>query len=169
MRNSAHRHEQGFNFALPRIFSLQISTPVAAFLFITRILLDPCSFHILVLLQPPGGSYREATAAGNQKPRISLGCTGTGCCSRSCCISRGRFGVPQFRDCFLSFSADDSVRFQHDEEMDAARFRAGLRVLAVDEDRVNLVVLKRVLKVCDYNNGECFFSFPRFLWSRSRG
>ncbi|KAG0515355.1 hypothetical protein BDA96_10G271100 [Sorghum bicolor] len=36
--------------------------------------------------------------------------------------------------------------------MDAARFRAGLRVLAVDEDRVNLVVLKRVLKVCDYNN-----------------
>lgn len=46
---------------------------------------------VLVLLQPPGGSCKEAIAAGNQKPRISLGCTGMGCFSRSPCISRGAF------------------------------------------------------------------------------
>jgi len=43
------------------------------------------------------------------------------------------------------------------EEMDAAKFLAGLRVLAVDDDRINLAVLKRVLKLCNYNNGECLF------------
>ena len=107
---------------------------------------------VLVLLQPPGGSCKEAIAAGNQKPRISLGCTGMGCFSRSPCISRG--GVSVFPTSAITFSADDCVRFQHDEDMDADRFPAGLRVLAVDEDRVNLVVLKRVLMVCDYNNGE---------------
>ncbi|XP_066378084.1 two-component response regulator ORR24-like [Miscanthus floridulus] len=36
--------------------------------------------------------------------------------------------------------------------MDAAKFLAGLRVLAVDDDRINLAVLKRVLKLCNYNN-----------------
>ncbi|CAL4935141.1 unnamed protein product [Urochloa decumbens] len=37
------------------------------------------------------------------------------------------------------------------KEMDAGKFPAGLRVLAVDDDRVSLMILERQLKHCNYN------------------
>jgi two-component response regulator (ARR-B family) len=41
--------------------------------------------------------------------------------------------------------------FDTGEEMAADTFPAGLRVLAVDDDRVCLKVLERQLKYCNYN------------------
>ncbi|RLN40593.1 hypothetical protein C2845_PM01G33050 [Panicum miliaceum] len=35
--------------------------------------------------------------------------------------------------------------------MDAGKFPAGLRVLAVDDDRVSLMILEKQLKHCNYN------------------
>ena len=37
------------------------------------------------------------------------------------------------------------------EEMDAGKFPAGMRVLAVDDDRVSLMILEKQLKHCNYN------------------
>ena len=47
-----------------------------------------------------------------------------------------------------------------EEEMDANKFPAGLRVLAVDDDRTGLLILKRQLQLCNYNCGEhlCFLT-----------
>ena len=38
-----------------------------------------------------------------------------------------------------------------EEEMDANKFPAGLRVLAVDDDRISLMILEKQLKHCNYN------------------
>ena len=43
-----------------------------------------------------------------------------------------------------------------EEEMDANKFPAGLRVLAVDDDRTGLLILKRQLQLCNYNCSEHF-------------
>jgi hypothetical protein len=49
------------------------------------------------------------------------------------------------------------------EEMAADTFPAGLRVLAVDDDRVCLKVLERQLKYCNYNGVcSCLLSRPYF-------
>jgi len=38
-----------------------------------------------------------------------------------------------------------------EEEMDVNNFPAGLRVLAVDDDRISLMILEKQLKHCNYN------------------
>lgn len=43
------------------------------------------------------------------------------------------------------------------KEMDMTIFSAGLRVLAVDCVYINLVIINRVLKLCNYNTFECLF------------
>jgi hypothetical protein len=53
--------------------------------------------------------------------------------------------------CFLG---TDHVRFRYGEEMVADTFPAGLRVLAVEDDRVCRKVLERQLKYYNYN-GVC--------------
>jgi hypothetical protein len=98
---------------------------------------------LLLHYQPaaPKGSCRKAIAAG-KKGRLR----GVFLCSRG-----------DFLWSAVSFMVLIVLLFLMGEEMDAAKFSAGLRVLAVDDDRINLVVLKRVLKLCNYNNGECLF------------
>lgn len=59
------------------------------------------------------------------------------------------------RGCFLT--ADCLYCFPW-AEMDTAKFPAGMRVLAVDDDRVSLKILEKQLKHCNYN-GECFRLF----------
>ena len=52
--------------------------------------------------------------------------------------------------------------------MDANKFPAGLRVLAVDDDRTGLLILKRQLQLCNYNCSEHFcllIGCPYFLSS----
>jgi hypothetical protein len=41
--------------------------------------------------------------------------------------------------------------------MDADKFRAGLRVLAVDDDRVSLLLVEKQLQVCKYNGEHSSF------------
>jgi hypothetical protein len=48
------------------------------------------------------------------------------------------------------------------EEMDMNKFLAGLRVLAIDDDRTSLFLLKRLLQLCNYYNGELLF-MPSWL------
>jgi hypothetical protein len=51
--------------------------------------------------------------------------------------------------------------FDIGEEMDADTFPVGLRVLAVDDDRVCLKILERQLKCCNYNSVySCLLSRP---------
>ena len=55
-----------------------------------------------------------------------------------------------------------------EEDMDANKFPAGLRVLAVDDDRTGLLILKRQLQLCNYNCSEHFcllIGCPYFLSS----
>lgn len=59
------------------------------------------------------------------------------------------------RGCFLT--ADCLYCFPW-AEMDTAKFPAGMRVLAVDDDRVSLKILEKQLKHCNYN-GERFRLF----------
>lgn len=42
------------------------------------------------------------------------------------------------------------------EGMDVDKFRAGLRVLAVDDDSVSLKLIEKQLRHCNYD-GECSF------------
>jgi hypothetical protein len=54
--------------------------------------------------------------------------------------------------------------FHTGEEMAVDTFPAGLRVLAIDDDRVCLKVLERQLKYCNYNGVcSCLLSRPYFL------
>jgi hypothetical protein len=50
--------------------------------------------------------------------------------------------------------------------MDADKFRAGLRVLAVDDDRVSLLVEKQ-LQRCKYNGEHSTFLFHPFFFFNS--
>ena len=43
------------------------------------------------------------------------------------------------------------------EEMDTTIFLPGLRVIAVDDVYINLVIINRMLKLCNYNTFECLF------------
>jgi hypothetical protein len=43
-----------------------------------------------------------------------------------------------------------------EEIMDVNLFPAGLRVLAVDDDRTGFLILERQLQLCNYNCGEHF-------------
>ena len=61
------------------------------------------------------------------------------------------------------------------EEMDAGKFPAGMRVLAVDDDSVSLMILEKQLKHCNYNGERsrllghpCKFS-SQFHCDRDRG
>lgn len=44
--------------------------------------------------------------------------------------------------------------------MDMDRYPAELRVLAVDDDPCGLLLLKKQLNLCNYNNGECLLFHP---------
>lgn len=46
----------------------------------------------------------------------------------------------------------DRIRFDG-KEMDVDKFPEGLQVLAVDDNRAGLLLLRRQLKFCNYNKG----------------